>query len=238
MNYNNIGLAASLLLSFTTVTAEASLTAGSVDGIDFVHSSVSGITWTGDANLLTTLENTLGYGTVVNAIMAASPTVEYAFFQDSGVHTLSSSDFASNGTVSWFGAKAFTHYLSSINYAGSNQWTLPSTIQFSELIINELGGTGYNNVPDTGNFTSEQSVYWSSNTEGPSYSWPYSPLTYHLNYYSAAANVWAVTTCDITAVPIPGASWLFASGLMGLAGWKRNSIGNVRLRPDLKFTRG
>lgn len=38
---------------------------------------------------------------------------------------------------------------------------------------------------------------------------------------------WSVTTGDVNAVPIPAAAWLFGSGIMGLAGFRRKSKENA-----------
>lgn len=68
-------LAITPLLGLTSLASEASLTDGAADGKSVVYSSVSNITWTGDANLLGTLMSSRDYFNVVNAIIAASPTV-------------------------------------------------------------------------------------------------------------------------------------------------------------------
>ena len=43
------------------------------------------------------------------------------------------------------------------------------------------------------------------------------------DYYNknALLYAWAVRPGDISAVPIPGAVWLFGSGLLGLLGFKK-----------------
>lgn len=258
MKHHKSLLTASALLSLTTLTAEASLTAGTAGGQSVVYDSGSNITWTGDANLLGTLENTYGYDTIVNAIIAASPTItDLANVRDtpagSGYHTVSASDFSHTynpGEVTWFGAKAFTIYLNSINYAGSNQWTLPTTVndstsfsgsyghttssQLEALFYNGLGGKKYQAIPNTGVFTNElANLYWS----GTEVSY-YSNLTYLAWNFVTSTGIqdafdktqsgyaWAVTAGNITAVPVPAAAWLFGSGLIGMVGWKRRN--NIR----------
>jgi len=120
MKHRKILIATGLLLSIGT--AQASLTAGISGGKSVVYDNVTNITWTGDANLLGTLEASLGYDTVVNATIAASPTINdtpnlFDTPSNSGHHNFTSADFGSNSTVSWFGAQAFSTYLNSINYA-------------------------------------------------------------------------------------------------------------------------
>ena len=175
MRHNTPLLATGLLLSLTTLNAEAALTAytaAAAGNTPVVYSSVSDITWTADANLLGTMIQTQGYNAVVNAIIAANPIINdtpnyWDTPSDSGYHNVTSADFDTTdlGRVNWFGVKAFTGYLNSINYAGSNQWALPSAGanpqwghnqtdgQFGQLFYNELGGIAGSAMPDTANFT-------------------------------------------------------------------------------------
>ena len=122
-------LAASLALaSFTSQTAQATLINYTNDGKELVYSTVSDVTWTKDANLLGALFASQGFNTVVNAIIAASPTISNLPnpISPTGIYTLSASDFNSSGGVTWFGAMGYVNYLNSINYGGSSQWRLPS----------------------------------------------------------------------------------------------------------------
>jgi hypothetical protein len=119
MKYHKSLLAAGLLISLTTLTGEASLIGGTAGGQSVVYDNVSNITWAGDANLLGILESTYGYNTIVNTLIAASPTItDIATPQDTPAnsehHTASASDFSQTyhmGEVTWFGAMAFTSYL-------------------------------------------------------------------------------------------------------------------------------
>lgn len=112
-----------------------------------VYSSVSNVTWTADANLLGTMMTTQGYTSVVNAIIAASSTINdtpngYDTPANSGHHSVSASDFSSSnlGYTSWFGAMAFTKFLNSINYSGSDQWRLPSAGNNPQANFGQTGG--------------------------------------------------------------------------------------------------
>ncbi|PPD33647.1 MAG: PEP-CTERM sorting domain-containing protein [Methylomonas sp.] len=185
----NVLLVASLLLSLTTLNAEASLTPYTSDGKAVVYSSVSNITWTADANLLGTMISNQGFNSVVNAIIAASPVIydtpnfydgsynNYASY--SGQYSLSVNDFNSIGQTNWFGAQGFVGYLNSIHYGGSSLWVLPSAGanllddynnygqlyyyggQFGELYYYELGGTTSGNIPNTTTFSNERVyAYW------------------------------------------------------------------------------
>ena len=153
-------LAGLMLLAATQ--AHAKLTSYTANGTDLVYSSVSDVTWTKDANLLGSMFASQGFDTVVNAIIAASPTISNTPnpLSPSGIYTLSGDDFSISGRVSWFGAIAFINYLNNINYAGSNQWRLPIRVtndagynvltngalvgdEYAELYYNELGSKAY-----------------------------------------------------------------------------------------------
>lgn len=232
-----------LASSAVTGTAHASL----VDrGNGLIYDDVSNITWSADANLLSTLENSLGFLNVVNAIITASPTINDAANSrdtpiNSGHYKITRDDFGSGGSVSWFGAKAFMTYLNTINYAGSNQWDLPTagsnpqvgydqtSNPFGELFYNELGGTARNFMPDTPYFINEHGHFWTSteianNNRGDNIdAWRFQTINGILdvdgkpNGYLA----WAAHPGDVAAVPVPGAVWLFGSGLLGLLGFKK-----------------
>jgi hypothetical protein len=243
MKYGKFLLAVGVLFGSVTSTSYAALTSGISGGKSVVYSSVSDVTWTGDANLLGSLINSQGYNTIVNAIIAASPIIsDSANFYDSppysGNHNVTTADFSTGGLVNWFGAKAFVTYLNSIDYADSNQWTLPSVginpqfgynktgSQLGQLFYTELQGQAYASGPNTDYFTNEIWSYWMA-TESSSANerawfldsdgYQYHDLKNH-PYYSA----WAVSPGNLlTTVPIPGAIWSFGSGLLGLLGLKR-----------------
>lgn len=176
MHFNQTLLTAGLLLSLNTLNAQAALTVGTSNGQTVVYSSISNFTWTGDANLLGTLEsNNPNLVTTIISTIGSIVDKPNAFDTpaNSGRHTLTNADFGYNGRVTWFGAKAFTSYLNTINYAGSNQWDLPSAGEnpqsgynqiggeFGKLFYNELGGSAFNAIPNTVDFINEQaSAYW------------------------------------------------------------------------------
>lgn len=249
MSYDKPLLAAGMLFSLVSLSAEASLTASLADAKSVVYSSVSNITWTGDANLLGTMMASQGYNAVVNAIIAASPSIystpyNTPFGSSNGQHNVSSSDFfSSTGQASWFGAQAFVSYLNGISYAGSNQWALPSAggnphsgynqtgTQFGDLFYNELGGTAGFTIPNTSYFTNEirqNSPYWTGTEYASSgmYAWDFNISGgYQVSdFKSNISYVWAVTPGNITAVPVPSAIWLFGTGIVGLLGPRGRSF--------------
>lgn len=275
-------LAASLLLSLTTLNAEASLTAYTSGGQNLVYSSLGNITWTADANLFLTQANSYvgGASAYVNAVIASVPGGKindtpnvFDTPANSGYHTLSTSDFnTTNGMVSWFGAKAFTTYLNNINYGGSNAWRLPiwtdtgaagpqfgysgtdfgynvntASGELAKLYYDELGKKASFNTSGVGpqpNFGILGTSTFSDTTGSVG---PFSnvhPSAYWLgteyatvpddawNFYtvnglqftdnkSSQFYAWAVSPGQVAAVPVPGAVWLFGSGLIALLGFKQ-----------------
>jgi hypothetical protein len=236
-------LALALIAGATVAsTAQASLFDR---GNGLIYDDVTNITWSADGNLLSTLETSMGFLNVVNAIIAASPSInDTANSRDtpanSGHYNVTRNDFGSGGSVSWFGAKAFMTYLNTINYAGSNQWDLPTAGSnpqegynqtndpFGELFYNELGGTAGNFMPDTSYFINEHGFFWTSTESATVWgdnidAWRFQTINGFLsidgkpNGYGA----WATHSGDVAAVPVPGAVWLFGSGLFGLLGFKK-----------------
>jgi hypothetical protein len=188
------------------------------------------------------MENNLGYNTVVNAIIAASPIIYnipnvYDTPSNGGYHSVTSADFR-GAQVSWFGAQAFTIYLNSINYAGTNQWTLPSagtnpqtglyqtSSQFGELFYNELGGDS-GGIPPNSIFTNEPFyAYWfgTESAFNPNYAWYFHTSGGYQGNLEKGLGLlyaWAISPGNVAAVPVPAAVWLFGSGLIGLVGLKR-----------------
>jgi hypothetical protein len=205
-----------------------------------VYSSISNVTWTGDANLLGTLEasNPNLINTIISTIGSITDTPNlYDTPANSGSYTLSAADFGANGLVSWFGAQAYTKYLNTINYAGSNQWALSSagvnpqtgvnlSSPLGQLFYNELGGVAGSAIPNTSNFTNEQaSAYWSGTEYAPIPNLARYFSTSNGSQYTTYKNVqlyaWAASPGQVSAVPVPGAIWLFGTGLLGLLGLKR-----------------
>jgi len=167
------------------------------------------------------------------------------YLKYSGTYTLSANDFGSGGTVDWWAAQAYVSYLNSLNngvgYSGSNNWTLPTTVdnlssqnfipspsssQLAELFYSELHGTGSLPIP-SGPFSNLDSyAYWSGTEHGsfdPISAWifnhsaDYQTSIDKVNLFSA----WVVSSGQVSAIPVPGAVWLFGTGILGLLGLKR-----------------
>jgi hypothetical protein len=238
MRFNKPLLAAGLLLSLTTLNAEASLTSYTgAGGAGLVYSSVSNVTWTQDANLFKTLYN--ANNNLVNLITAITPSYNDPYF---GTQVIGDGgaidDFdTATGRLSWWGGIAFTNYLNSINYAGSNQWRLPTSNAISgyngtagnelgQLFYSELSGTAGNNIPNTPTFTNEQAyAYWSGTeyASNPGFAWIFVTTNGSQDHVSKLNQgyAWAVSPGQVSAVPVPGAVWLMGTGLLGLLGLKR-----------------
>lgn len=263
MLYEKNLLALGFLLSLSNIT-EASLTPYTSGGQSLIYSSISNVTWLQDANLLGTLEAKAliqdgNYNSLINNIINASDSVinDTPNYYDDGTYTLTSNDFGSNGSVTWWGAMAFVHYLNTINYANSNQWALPTTKQpdpidldgvynynygysysyiptskMTELFYKELGGTTgtlipsgpFSNiqVPDAQNQYVQNSKYWYS-TEIPflTHMAVFLDTTHAISDWMDVNKgnqfyAWAYSPGVISALPVPGALWLFGTGLLGL----------------------
>ena len=237
-----------LSVSFNANAALTSYTG--TDGVGLVYSSVSDLTWTQDANLLATLDNSLGYDNVVDAIIASSPTITdtpniYDNPSNTGYHVVTSADFHIDGTVSWFGAHAFINYLNTISFGGSNQWRLPnlgklplsanyraSDNEFGLLFFSELNNIVENNLINSDFFDNEQILaYWSKTEYDTEYDIDYGRAWVFITgngvypdrtYKNSHLFAWAVTPGQVTAVPLPTASWLMLTGLLGCIGFKRS----------------
>ena len=233
MRKTKLSLMLGLLLSGSAMTAQASLS--STDGGLGVYDSVDNITWTSDANLLGTLE-AANSGLIATIVSDEASTINSAYS-----HTLSAGDFGSGGMVDWWAAHAYVDYLNTIDYGNSNQWALPTTVdsgssngtspaasssQLAELFYTELAGTAGSSIPTNSLFTNEQSyAYWSGTevASAPANAW-FLYTAYGAQYYGSQdlqMYAWAVSPGQVSAVPVPGAVWLFGSGILGLLGLKR-----------------
>ncbi len=114
--------------------AQASLT--SVDGGIGVYDSVNNVTWTSDGNLFKT--QAAADPNLVAKIIAATagkPVIGSINWSPNLFQT-------ANGAMAGYAALAWVNYLNVINYGGSNQWYLPTTVDSSASFGYPDGNTG------------------------------------------------------------------------------------------------
>ena len=218
-----------------TGTSQASLVARTGG---MVYDDVNNITWASDANLFQT--QAAGNANLVTEIIAGNGGIILNTPNDynpSGTYTLTTADFTTTtGKMTWWGAQAWANNLT---LGGVTGWILPTTVsadkqtgsQMGDLFYKQLGGVADNSIATTHNdnynlFTNVQSYYWSGSEYAP---YPGSAWYYYITngVQSSGGKVsnnqyaWAVHSGDVAAVPVPGAVWLFGSGLIGLLSFTR-----------------
>ena len=136
--------------------------------------------------------------------------------------------------MNWDQAK---EWAANLDVAGVTGWRLPdidpscspgsacTTSEMGNLFFNVLGNVGGSLSFSVGPFSNvERSFYWQAQDVATLYGYTFdmgsgqqgSSIEKEYGYYA-----WAVYTGDVSAVPVPAAAWLFASGLVGLAGFAR-----------------
>jgi hypothetical protein len=240
----------------------ASATLVSTDGGLGVFDTTNNVTWTSNANLFETQAQSFSGGTaafvslviadsggVIHDTLSAADTVPF-----SGTYTLSAAaDFhtANDGGMSWWGAEAWINYLNTIDYGGSNQWALPTTVngessagfpdgasgdpaqsssQLALLFYGGLGQVAHQSITTTHNssfalFTNIQNnTYLSSEfSAAPNGAWDFGTSNGFQSFSTKACCSFAlaVSPGQISAVPLPGAAWLFLGSIGGLGALAR-----------------
>lgn len=249
MNHQKSLLALALIVSATaTSTAQASL---STNGNGLIYDNASNITFTSDANLFQTMAASVTG--LINAIISGTLTVDA---HTMGASDFSASNGKMNwwGAQAWIGYLNKTSYDGYSNW--SLPTTSPTGTGYSqtgsqlgELFYTELGGvaklsisTSHTNTDNFNLFTNipGAAVYWSgtNNEASPGTSAWYFDYTDGSQGYAnktSLFNVLAILPGNASfvpdflpaaAIPVPGAVWLFGSGLLGLLGFKkRENIG-------------
>ena len=171
----------------------------------------------------------------------------------SGSHPLSAADFGTSygwdrpfGSADWFGAKAFVNFLNSIDYAGSNSWSLPtpdaacivgSCVNKSSLTAlgDNSPGHPYNNLQFTNTRGVDYPLWYDLEALNGNAALDYrryygggNSVSYKYNY----EGVWAVSPGQlgtvVGAVPEPGTYETMVAGLCVLGLSVRRSARRVR----------
>jgi hypothetical protein len=150
----------------------------------------------------------------------------------------------SDGSMNWNTAQSWIGAMNVANYLGFNNWRLPTSdtceghnctgSEMGHLFYDELGGISGSDITFTHNanyslFNNIQSnAYWSGTeylldvTQVWIFLFNDGDLNSDFKDFQYAA--WAVRSGDVAAVPVPGAVWLFGSGLLGLIGVARRKV--------------
>lgn len=153
------------------------------------------------------------------------------------------SGFDADGRMDWATANSWA---AGLNIEGVTGWRLPDTdpaiagfsqsgSEMGNLFYNVLGGVAFNSITSTNNANYDlfsnviPASYWSATEYAPNTG---AAWDFYMNNgaqdVSSKRNghfAWAVYSGDVSAVPVPAAVWLFASGLLGLAGIARRRNG-------------
>jgi hypothetical protein len=234
------------LLSITTFSAQASL----VDrGNGMLYDNVLNLTWLQDANYA----NTSGYASATGGAMDWTTATTWATNLVYGGYSdwrLASNtpvngnsfnyNISNNGTTdvgyNITSPNSELAYMYNVNLGLKDYFSPTGAFQpdygiFGNGTYNgvDTWSYGQNNVGLVNNLQSY--FYWSGAESSPGtagFAWVFytghgeqNPLGDKAVQYYA----WAVRPGDVAAVPVPGALWLFGSGLVGLLGFKRR--GNI-----------
>jgi hypothetical protein len=191
-----------------------------VDGGLGVYDPTYNVTWISDGNLYATMAASYSGGSsaLITAIIAANGG---SVIDPSGpIHTLSVNDFTASGTftglMNSFGSRAFVHYMDTINYGGTNAWSLPVVYGVNEHFNDSQLGQLYSEFTASPSsrslFSNLGDRYWETQGISCSGAWQWigaddcAPKTDYSGTLAVAPG----------EVPLPAAAWLLLSGFGGL----------------------
>lgn len=228
-----------------TVSASSQAALQSRAGGSMIYDTDLDITWLADANLFKT--QVASNPDLISQIIAANGGVirdtANPLDGNDGIYSLSHADFKPiSGKMNWFGAMAWAN---SLSYGGFDDWRLPTTLpaasgygkigsEMGHLFYSELGGQSGHSISTENDddsfdvFSNFQSAkYWSASEKAgkPQFAWDFDFANGLQDNHSKSNHFFAlaVHAGDIAAVPVPGAVWLFASGLLAFFGLRRRN---------------
>ncbi len=231
MKYTKHLLAAGLLISLSTMTAQAALL--SRGGGTMFYDTVEDVTWVTDAHLFKT--QAASDPSLISTIIANVGTVLYG----NEPHVLTTNDFYTDFdnnvfVMSWLGAQA---YVENLNYGGVSDWRLPMVSTLNWVPVTGEFASIFNPDNEREPGVSFLNMYgfggpgtWVTGTYDQESFWVVDTMLYQYTRtvdhgFQLAGGVWAVRDGDVAAVPVPAAAWLFGSALFGFVGLKqRNRI--------------
>ncbi|MEI8574551.1 DUF1566 domain-containing protein [Methylomonas sp. LW13] len=234
-----------VLVGLASTGANATLIPYTSNGVALVYSSVSDVTWLADANLFDTMETRQIAPSFINSIISDTPYIydtpnyfdgEYSFpegnLNPSGRYKVTGYDFLAGGLMTWYGAIAFVNYLNTTNYAGANQWRLPTISDYAnqgysqldgeigQLFYKELGGIASQAIPENDYFHSVKFAYWYGSEYLPN------PINSSMFYTYDGAQTndnktnhlysWVVAPGQLSEVPLPSALWFLLTGVFSI----------------------
>jgi hypothetical protein len=176
------------------------------------------------------------YGTSVSSSRLGGQ----AYYDDVADLTWLADANPTGATMNWAATNA---WVAGLNISGVTGWRLPSSLnsdgsgpcgpassctdsEMGNLYYNVLGNAAGGPLTNTSPFSNVQSNHYWSSTEvapNPSSAWFFGFNSGSQSHISKGVGKfgWAVQSGNVGAVPVPGAVWLFGSGLIGLLGLAR-----------------